>query len=385
MSDRGASRNRPVLLTFPTGRRQFAGRRGGGETARLPSRQRQVDRLTSRFTDLTRALDQQRVTATTSLPATDPELVVVFETRGRVAEVFSAAKKAGLELLIEVEDDFEPDDDFQKESVNPANVPGFLHVALTSAAALKQLLQLWEMWSRGEQLKGFGGRTSGLASLFAHLKDVRPWGPLDRIRATGLAEAINERINAGIDDLPIEVELWYYDSAERRQQSEVEVRAAIEAAGGQVGLVASHDGFGYQAMSGVVSIAELRPLLDNSPDAVQLLRSRDIFVVRPGGQSVLPPVEVQPSGEVPGGVPLPVGEPTVALIDGLPVTNHIWLDGRVDVLDSDGLDDGTYLAALRRHGTEMASLIAWGDLARMSRRCSAAFSCDLSSNLTREP
>lgn len=43
------------------------------------------------------------------------------------------------------------------------------------------------------------------------------------------------------------------------------------------------------------------------------------------------------------------------------MTNHARLDGRVSVLDPDGLDDGTYQAVLRRHGTQMASLIAWGD------------------------
>jgi len=266
MSDSGALANRPILITLPTGRREFATPGGGGgESARLPTRERQAQRLTSRFEDLSRAIEQQRVTALTSLPATDPELVLVFETRGSVAEVFSAAKKAGLELLIEVEEEFEPDDDFQKVSVKPAVVPGFLHVALTNAAAMQQLVQLWEIWLRGEPLEGFGGRNSGLASLFAHLKDVRPWGPSDRIRATGLAEAIQDRIAAGIEDIPIEVELWYYESAERRRQSEIDMRAAIERAGGQVGQVASHDGFGYHGVSGVVPLAGLRPLMDQPP------------------------------------------------------------------------------------------------------------------------
>lgn len=242
MIDSGAPTNRPILITSPAGRREFAPPHGGGkEKTRLPTRQRQAQRLSSRFNDLAQALEHDRVTAQTSLPATDPELVLVFETRGKVAEVFDAAKKVGLELLIEVEDEFEPDEDFQKGTVKPADVPGFLHVALTNATAMQQLLQLWEMWSRDEPLVGFGGKNSGLASLFTHLKDVRPWGPEDRIRSTGLAEAIEQRINDGIADVPIEVQLWYYDAAERRQQSETDMRAAIENVGGQVVLAASHE------------------------------------------------------------------------------------------------------------------------------------------------
>jgi Subtilase family len=356
--------NQPILLTSPTGRREFNPPSGGSkEKTKLPGRARQVERLSARFADIERALEQRRVVAQTSLPAADPELVVVFETRGKVAEVFDAARKAGLELLVEVEDEFEPDEEFQKGTAKPADVPGFLHVALTSARAMRQLLELWEMWSRGEPLKGFGGKESGLASLFKHLKDVRPWGPADRVRATGLTEAIQERITEGIGDVPVEVELWYYQSAERRQQSETAMRETIVAVGGQVVRVASHEGFGYQGIAGIVPIDALRPLLDQGPDAVTLLRSDDVFLMRPGGQSVPPPADIEPGEPGPIVAAPPSGSATVALLDGLPVTNHIRLDGRVSVMDSDGLDDGTYQASLRRHGTEMASLIAWGDLA----------------------
>jgi hypothetical protein len=364
MIDSGASTNRPILITSPTDRRGFAPRAGGSkEKTKLPSRERQVERLRPRFADIARALDEQRITAQTSLPATDPELVVVFETRGKVADVFNAARKAGLELLIEVEDEFEPDEDFEKGTVKQADVPGFLHVALTSAAAMEQLLRLWDIWSRDEPLpSGFGGKGSGLASLFTHLKDVRPWGPQDRVRATGLAEAIEERISDGITDVPVEVELWHYGSADRRRQSETEVRALIEDAQGQVVATASHEDFGYHAISGVVPLDALRPLIELGPESVQLLRSRDIFLIRPGGQSVLPPPDVEPGGPVPEDATAATGDPTVALIDGLPVANHVRLDGRVIVFDPDGIDDGTYQVSLRRHGTQMASLIAWGDL-----------------------
>jgi hypothetical protein len=126
MIDPGAEASRPILLTSPTDRREFHPRGSGRETVKaLPTRQRQSARLSPRFEELAQALEQQRITAQTSLPAADPELVLVFETRGSVAEVFDAAKKAGIELLIEVEDEFEPDEDFEKNTKRPAAVPGF--------------------------------------------------------------------------------------------------------------------------------------------------------------------------------------------------------------------------------------------------------------------
>jgi hypothetical protein len=355
--------DRPVILTAPSDRREFKGRGMGGETARLPTRERQIQRLTPRFDALLASLEQQRATAQTSLPATDPELVLVFETRGSVADVFAAAKKAGLELLIEVEDEFEPDDDFQKTTTQPADVPGFLHVALASLTAVRELRRLWDLWSRNEPLpRGLGGMGSGLASLFNHLADVRPWSVEDRIRSTGLVDAIEDRIAVGIEVVPIEAELWFYESVARRAQAEASVRGAIEDLGGTVTRVATHEGFGYHGLAAIVPTRALQGVAEQSSNDIQLLRSEDLFLLRPGGQAVLPSEEAQAGTPVSADADAPSGEPTVALLDGLPAVNHQRLDGRVTVSDPDGLDDGTYEARLRRHGTQMASLIVWGDL-----------------------
>jgi hypothetical protein len=334
----------------------------GGESARLPTRARQVQRLTGRFEELAASL-RQRATAQTSLPANDPELVLVFETRGSVTDVFAAAKNAGLEMLIEVEEEFEPDDDFQKNTVKPADVPGFLHVALASLSAVQELQRLWTMWSQNEALPhGLGGMNSGLASLFGHLKDVRVWGAEDRIRATGLVDVIEDRLAMGIPTMPIEAELWFYGSATRRSQSEAAVRSAIDEIGGTVTRVVTHEEFGYHGVAAAVPTAALRDLAAQGANLIRLLRSDDVFLIRPGGQSVPPSEEAQAGPPVPAYVATPTGDPTVVLLDGLPAVNHARLDGRVVVTDPDGLDDGTYEARLRRHGTQMASLITWGDL-----------------------
>jgi hypothetical protein len=279
-----------------------------------------------------------------------------------VTDVFDAVRKAGLELLIEVEDEFEPDEDFQKNTQRPADVPGLLHVALAGLEAVQQLRRLWETWSRNEPLVGLGGMTSGMASLFTHLKDVRPWGPEDRVRSTGLVEAINEWLSFGITEVPIEAELWFYGSAARRSQAETEVRAAINGVGGRVVTTAVYEGFGYHGVAAIIPTDALRVVVEQGPDAIQLLRSNDVFFVRPGGQSVLPSEEAHPGSATVEYAALPSGDPRVLLLDGLPATNHALLVDRVAVSDPDGLDDGTYEARLRRHGTQMASLIVWGDL-----------------------
>ncbi|MCE5245867.1 S8 family peptidase, partial [bacterium] len=56
-----------------------------------------------------------------------------------------------------------------------------------------------------------------------------------------------------------------------------------------------------------------------------------------------------------------LGEPVVALFDGLPLQNHRRLAGRLVIDDPDNFEND-YQAADRRHGTGMASLIVHGDL-----------------------
>src|SRR5438445_409008 len=55
MSDPAGLTNRPILITSPTGRREFAPAGGGGkEKTKLPSRERQTERLSPRFADVAR-------------------------------------------------------------------------------------------------------------------------------------------------------------------------------------------------------------------------------------------------------------------------------------------------------------------------------------------
>lgn len=54
-------------------------------------------------------------------------------------------------------------------------------------------------------------------------------------------------------------------------------------------------------------------------------------------------------------------EPIVALFDGLPLTRHRLLDGRLIVDDPDGYEE-RYQANQRHHGTGMVSLICHGEL-----------------------
>lgn len=353
---------RPILVVRPSAPRasvSIGG--GGGDAVSTPGRSRQAERLASRFDALTAALDARRVEAGADLPAADPELIIVFETRGSVSDsLLSAMRQAGMGLLFEVEDEFDPDEDFPRASGTSTPVTGFLHVVLANAGAVTQLLSLWQRWSSGQALPyGFGA----IGSVFEHLKDVHPWGASDRVRDTGLAEAVAERLALDANALlPLQLELWYYEAAARRTRAEQGVRDLVESAGGRVVGRADLPEIGYLALAAVVPASALAAVMESVPDAIQLLRSDDLYLARPGGQAVdaLAAEEVS-SDDVPP-LPPPKDLPTVAILDGLPMENHPMLEQHIVVHDPDGLESPEYVASRRLHGTQISSAVIWGDL-----------------------
>lgn len=175
-----------------------------------------------------------------------PERLLVFEVRGSVNNFASAVQRVpGLELIDEEE--LGSDDD--KEPVAYLLVP--------DARALAELLSLWRRWN-ADQLQ-FG--ETPWRGVFELLRDLRPWGPQDRVQridASFLAEEIEER---GEDELvPLEIELIYRASEVQAQAREDEVRAAVTARGGQIISRARLPDIAYHALLDGVPVAA-HPLL----------------------------------------------------------------------------------------------------------------------------
>ncbi|MDD4788860.1 MAG: S8 family peptidase, partial [Pirellulales bacterium] len=98
----------------------------------------------------------------------------------------------------------------------------------------------------------------------------------------------------------------------------------------------------------------------------QLLRCEDVMFFRPFGQAGFPAPD-QDDGPAAAGPPdiqegaIADAEPVVALLDGLPLENHVLLAGRLIIDDPDD-HQARYQPGQQRHGTAMASLILHGDL-----------------------
>ena len=356
------------LLVFPEPTRAERARRpGGGKPPRLPASARQAARLAPQFQRLQDALDNQRVVLQDNTLGLQPEQVLVLETVGSIENFIRAVKRIeGLEWLGEFErEDLIPGDGFEDESDPRKLLRGQLFLIMTDQRALQQMQRLFTRWRNEPDVK-FPYGLGKLRDAFRHLQNIRPWNAEDRIRETGILADWEQRLGSDQQVIPFEVELWFRSSPDRRQQVESYFRRVIESLGGQIVHRCIVPEISYHAVLGRIShqhvtdIVEQSETLDNFP----LLQFDGIRHIRPVGQCMIRrPDEIVDavSAEQAAISDTPIADPLVALFDGMPLTGHQLLDGRLVVDDPDGYE-GAYEASERVHGTSMASLICHGDL-----------------------
>jgi hypothetical protein len=276
-----------------------------------------------------------------------PERLLVFEVRGPIGDFARAIGKVpGLELVDEEE--LEPDGE-DKSPVAYLMVP--------DVRALSNLESLWRRWLRGALARG----ETPWRDVFELLRDLRPWGPQDRLR-TDEVDILKEEIADQNDDelVRLEIELVFRPNAAVATERETEIRTSIIAQGGRVVSVCRIDDIAYHAILTDLPVDAVRRIIDRATDGIAGLES--VMYVRQ--QSIASSVELtdaEDSDAEPSAMAL--GEPILALLDGVPFAAHKLLQTHLIVDDQFGLEPNTQVAE-RMHGTAMASLIIHGDLNR---------------------
>ncbi|MGJ5181072.1 hypothetical protein ACQR16_29355 [Bradyrhizobium oligotrophicum] len=122
-----------------------------------------------------------------------PERLLVFEVRGAVGTFANAIKKVpGLELIDEEE--LEGDDQDKAPEA---------YLLVPDAAALQNILSLWKRWTTGQEL---GSGFTPWRDVFATLREIRTWGPGDRVHEED-REILEEEIELMGDDELVTIEL----------------------------------------------------------------------------------------------------------------------------------------------------------------------------------
>ncbi len=222
--------------------------------------------------------------------------------------------------------------------------------------ALRELLRLWYIW-RSEGALPHGH--TPWRDIFASLRDVRPWGPADRITDETI-EFWRENLGAeSSEPLRIEAELWFYEGAERQAAVYRRMKEAVADAGGSIIDHAIIEDIRYEAALIDLPGSEIERLV--AREEIHLAICDDIMFLRPQSSLDVPERDDETESGAALAAESPDDRPPIAaLLDGIPVQNHQLLDGRLDVDDPDNFEAMSVLSG-REHGTAMASLILHGD------------------------
>lgn len=324
-----------------------------------PTQAQQRRRLASRF----QALGQRFGAIQADVGGVDPEQVIVFEIIGSVGDFQNVVKKIpGMEWLGDFDADIaQPEPGFLADGSDEAQLPGRLFVVLSNRSAYNELLRLWRAWGRAQDEKlprGFGP----LAAVFKQLQDVRPWGPKDRIQTTGVVESWERGLASNDTTIRFEAEMWCRADDAARNAAYGRLRGIVTEAGGQCITRAAIPEIDYHGVLLELPAPVVRQTVDaiSAGNETKLLRLTDVKYFAPMGQAaILPMAEGTPMP--PARKPLPTGDAVAALLDGLPLTNHAAMQGRLVVDDPDNLA-AKYQTGEHRHGTAMASLVTHGEL-----------------------
>jgi hypothetical protein len=338
------------------------GPRGGGSLAK-PSRATQGARLAPRFDRLMRvAGNPQELMGLRDDPASiAPERAIVFEVAGQLKDFYAQAQAIGLEYLGDYEEEFAPNDEFYDTKKPGKAISGRIYLAMPDVQALQELLGLWRRYRHGENMPR--GK-SEWRELFSLLIDVRPWGPQDRVPPETIEFWQHSLRYNPEAPVRFEIELWFHDNADQRARAFARMAAEVKRMGGAVVHNATIPEIRYDGALVDIPPDQAQNLI-NHPD-IALARVDEIMFLRP--QSVARHTRKEaPEGEdappYEDAAPLPADDPIAALLDGLPIQNHVRLAGRLVLDDPDDLE-ANYPVNRREHGTEMASLIIHGDLTR---------------------
>lgn len=355
--------DRPLLI-FPTPELASKSKLGGGfRKIHRPSHFRQGQRLSPMFLQLQQAFDNRRVEIQQTMAGVDPEQALVIETIGTIDNFVNAVKKIeGLEWMGEVEvEELAPDQDFYDENKADKALSGRLYFVMSNQQALNQMLSLWGRYKNDFGMQFERGLTK-FRDVFLCLKNIRRWDVQDRLLETGLLDVWKEDLaHDGQRIVRLEAELWFRASAQKRNISQQQVAERIQSLGGSIKSQCVIEEISYHAILAELPANAAKQIINNP--ATDFIKCDNIMFLRPVGQMTTgkEPIQGDFSDNIRRRQGEPSGNPIVAVFDGMPMSNHELLAGRI-VIDDPNDWGSSYTVMNRTHGTAMCSLIVHGDL-----------------------
>lgn len=351
MSDRPLLRiGDPVVEQRETGGSRFLPK------PHLPSAERQQERHGPVFARLRGILerDDPSLEFQADPVGIAPDRALVFEVAGSIEGFAAQAESLGFRFLGEQDEFFDPDDDFYMDRAEEDKVRGSVYLLMPDLQAMRELLGFWDRYRRGEDFPW--GRRKWKA-LFDQLRDIRPWGPQDRVTERFEDAFLLWSQSDGGEPFRFEIDLWFSRTPSIRDHAVEKISEALRNIGGRYLSFAIIEPINYFGVLAEIPVEARESCQDamSCPlvnlDCVQYLNPRAMAIFNTN--KALGEADVKNESVD--------GEPIAALLDGYPLVNHQALQGGLTI--DDFLDIEHRCPAMKRsHGTSMASLILHGDM-----------------------
>lgn len=250
-------------------------------------------------------------------------------------------------------------------------LPKTIYMSMSNQSGLQKLLRIWEKVSNNEPLPT---GQANLRDALLQLDNIRLWGVEDRIKDTFLLEDWEDNLdyqkeNDLNEPIQFEIELWFREDPYHRQIAEKRIRDLLNKHNGNVTSTYVNKGIGYHAILGVLPVLEINKVLHSSSNDIEYMRCDDIMHFRPVGQCQSSPIlfdtqSINTIDTPPNFFDQPSNNPVAALLDGLPLEQHILIKNRITIEDPYDFELGYKSPTEQIHGTAMASLIINGDLSK---------------------
>lgn len=327
-----------------------------------PTAEEQRRRLGEKFTHIVDSFSDGH----SNQDGIEPEQVIVFEVIGTsIPNLAKAATKIpNLEWLAECErEDIAPVAGFYLEDADDEQLKYRMYAVMSNQRAMQELLGLWGDWDPAVRAKkNFGP----FKELFSHLLDIRRWNYKDRLEEARILEYWQQDLENSPEMMRFEIEFWFRSSDAQRATIYQELERAIVAEGGRCIDESVIPEILYHGVLVELPAQKIRQFIQQL-DQMQvpaLFRYESIMLFRPEAQTAFPLIIDDAAAEsfnFPASGPAPMGEPIIALLDGVPLANHQQLSGRIIVDDPENFES-RYPLDQRQHGTAIAGLVIHGDI-----------------------
>jgi hypothetical protein len=168
-----------------------------------PDPARQKERLGKKFDRLQKSLSKPASDNKISEDALGiyPDKTIVFELAQPKPNFKKAVEKIGLSWVGEDDAEFEADDDFLNPRAPKEHLEGRLYLTSPDQKSLNDLVTLWGKYVDGKLPSGYGD----WKEVFSHLKDIRRWGPKDRLPAE-TQKYLSENVDEDATHVHLEIE-----------------------------------------------------------------------------------------------------------------------------------------------------------------------------------